>query len=145
MSIGNVNTTSKFNPFPGLRPFSPHESHLFFGREGQSEEVIYRLAKHKFVAVVGASGSGKSSLMYCGVTPILQSGFIAGTSWRVITARPGNSPIENMAKALVAADKIDRYENTQYREAIFSAVLRSSSAGLAEGLGLELRAKTDEP
>ncbi|HAN79372.1 MAG TPA: hypothetical protein DCQ31_17195 [Bacteroidales bacterium] len=134
MSIGNVNTTSKFNPFPGLRPFSPHESHLFFGREGQSEEVIYRLAKHKFVAVVGASGSGKSSLMYCGVTPILQSGFIAGTSWRVITARPGNSPIENMAKALVAADKIDRYENTQYREAIFSAVLRSSSAGLAEAV-----------
>ena len=43
------------NPFPGLRPFGIEESHLFFGREGQSEEVLTKLSKNKFVAVIGAS------------------------------------------------------------------------------------------
>ena len=50
------------NPFPGLRPFTFDESHLFFGREGQSDEVLLNLAQHRFAAVIGASGSGKSSL-----------------------------------------------------------------------------------
>jgi hypothetical protein len=43
------------NPFPGLRPFSIEESHLFFGREGQSEEVLRHLSMNRFVAVIGAS------------------------------------------------------------------------------------------
>ncbi|MDQ3534134.1 MAG: hypothetical protein M3421_00740, partial [Bacteroidota bacterium] len=58
----NVKTLK--NPFPGLRPFGVEESHLFFGREGQSDEVLNRLRHNRFVAVVGTSGSGKSSLMY---------------------------------------------------------------------------------
>ena len=68
------------NPFPGLRPFTFEESHLFFGREGQSDEVLLNLAKHRFVAVIGASGSGKSSLMYCGLIPILFGGFMTATN-----------------------------------------------------------------
>ena len=72
------NTTSPtgdlFNPFPGLRPFTREESHLFFGREGQSKSVLTSLEKHNFVAVIGASGSGKSSLIYCGVIPDLIGG-----------------------------------------------------------------------
>src|ERR1700752_3923694 len=63
------------NPFPGLRPFEVEESHLFFGREGQSDEVLMKLTENKFVAVIGASGSGKSSFLYCGVIPILYGGF----------------------------------------------------------------------
>jgi ABC-type multidrug transport system fused ATPase/permease subunit len=63
------------NPFPGLRPFTFDESHLFFGREGQSDEVQLNLAQHRFTAVIGASGSGKSSLMNCGLIPILYGGF----------------------------------------------------------------------
>ena len=57
------------NPFPGLRPFKIEESHLFFGREGQSDEVLLKLSKHRFVSVIGPSGSGKSSFIYCGVLP----------------------------------------------------------------------------
>ena len=45
----------KFNPFPGLRPFTVEESHLFFGREGQSDEVLKKLAANRFTAVIGAS------------------------------------------------------------------------------------------
>ncbi len=125
------------NPFPGLRPFGIEESHLFFGREGQSEEVLRQLSEHRFVAVIGASGSGKSSLMYCGLVPILHGGFItkAGSRWQIITTRPGNNPIENMARSIagsgkaVAGDKLDEKEVS-----IASAILRRSSMGLTESL-----------
>ena len=50
-----------FNPFVGLRPFDEHEGYLFFGRDGQSDELVKRLGKTRFLAVVGVSGSGKSS------------------------------------------------------------------------------------
>ena len=43
-----------FNPFPGLRPFAPEESDLFFGREEESEEVLGKLMKNRFVTVIGA-------------------------------------------------------------------------------------------
>ena len=95
-------TLSITNPFPGLRPFTVEESHLFFGREGQSEIVLEYLAKNHFAAVTGASGSGKSSLIYCGLIPTLYGGFITNTGsyWKIIAVRPGNSPIENLAEAL---------------------------------------------
>jgi hypothetical protein len=60
-------TLTLANPFPGLRAFSTDESHLFFGREGQCEIVLQYLALNRFAAVTGASGSGKSSLIYCGL------------------------------------------------------------------------------
>ncbi len=50
--------TERFNPFPGLRPFEQAESYLFFGRQIQTEEVLRRLSRHRFLAVVGSSGSG---------------------------------------------------------------------------------------
>ena len=48
------------NPFPGLRPFREEEEHLFFGREGQIDAIVDKLAAKRFLAVVGTSGSGKS-------------------------------------------------------------------------------------
>ena len=60
------------NPFPGLRSFEYQENHLFFGREGQCEEMILKLDKTHFLAVVGMSGSGKSSLVRAGLWPALR-------------------------------------------------------------------------
>ncbi len=54
---------NRFNPFVGLRPFEAHENYLFFGRDGQSDELLRRLRKNRFLVVVGTSGSGKSSLV----------------------------------------------------------------------------------
>jgi hypothetical protein len=128
-----------FNPFPGLRPFSVDESHLFFGREGQSDEILKKLADNRFVAVIGASGSGKSSLMFCGLVPILHGGFIAkaGSNWRVVTTRPGVGPIDNLAAALVKSDISEANateEEKEVRRSIASAVLRSSSLGLIDAV-----------
>jgi WD40 repeat protein len=128
-----------YNPFPGLRPFGVEESHLFFGREGQSDEVLMKLAKNRFIAVLGASGSGKSSLMYCGVIPILYGGFMAqaGSNWKIIVTRPGSGPIDNLAESLLVKDRNythDDEEGKKIRRTITSTVLRSSSLGLIESV-----------
>ncbi|HZX72906.1 MAG TPA: hypothetical protein VFE57_00685, partial [Cyclobacteriaceae bacterium] len=92
---GTTSTLDTSNPFPGLRPFKIEESHLFFGREGQSDEVLLKLSKSRFVGVIGPSGSGKSSFIYCGVLPILYGGFLTDSSpsWEVVVTRPGAGPI----------------------------------------------------
>src|SRR5271168_2299951 len=92
------------NPFPGLRPFREEEEYLFFGRERQVDVMVDKLAARRFLAVVGTSGSGKSSLVNCGLRPALHRGYMtsAGASWRMATFRPGNDPIGASAKALAA-------------------------------------------
>ncbi len=89
------------NPFPGLRPFEFEESLLFFGRDGQSEQLIRKLSATRFLAVVGTSGSGKSSLVRAGLLPALFGGFMmsAGSDWRMAITRPTNDPIGSRARA----------------------------------------------
>jgi WD40 repeat protein/energy-coupling factor transporter ATP-binding protein EcfA2 len=127
------------NPFPGLRPFKIEESHLFFGREGQSDEVLLKLSKNRFVGIIGPSGSGKSSFIYCGVMPILYGGFLtdASPNWEVIVTRPGAGPIDNLAEALLKNSR--EYQDAETEEkkikrTIFSTLLRSSSLGLVEAI-----------
>ena len=125
------------NPFPGLRPFTINECHLFFGREGQVDEILLKLSQHRFITVMGYSGSGKSSLMFCGLVPVLFGGFMTqtGPHWQVVTIRPGNSPIDNLANAVVNGllqqGRIDE-KDQQIHKAIFSSVLRSGPEGLVE-------------
>ncbi|MDA3891497.1 MAG: hypothetical protein PF517_07500 [Salinivirgaceae bacterium] len=129
------NAEDIFNPFPGLRPFSTDESHLFFGREGQSQEVLKFLAKNRFVGLLGTSGSGKSSLMYCGVIPIMQGGFItkAGADWNIITCRPGQNPIKNLANSL--SSHFNKSEDsTKLHKEYINTTLSASSLGLVEVL-----------
>ena len=64
------------NPFPGLRPFEADEEHLFFGREPDIDDLLRKLRTSRFVAVVGTSGSGKSSLVRSGLIPSLYSGLM---------------------------------------------------------------------
>ena len=90
------------NPYPGLRPFHADEAHLFFGRESQVDTMVDKLAATRFLAVVGTSGCGKSSLVNCGLRPALQRGLMAGagSSWRIATCRPGADPIGELAQTL---------------------------------------------
>lgn len=127
------------NPFPGLRPFKIDESHLFFGREGQSDEVLLKLSKSRFVGVIGPSGSGKSSFIYCGVLPILYGGFLtdASPNWEVIVTRPGSSPIDNLSESLLKTAKdynLADTEDKKIKRTIVSTLLRSSSLGLVEAI-----------
>jgi hypothetical protein len=98
----NTATPENKNPFPGLRPFREHEEYLFFGRENQVDAMVDKLGATHFLAVVGTSGSGKSSLVNCGLRPALHGGLMAraGTSWRMAQFRPGNDPMRELARAL---------------------------------------------
>ncbi len=141
-------TADRNNPFPGLRPFKIEESHLFFGREGQSDEVLLKLSKNRFVGVIGPSGSGKSSFIYCGVLPILYGGFLTDTSpnWEVIITRPGAGPIDNLAESLLSKDPkyiTSDAEEKKIKRTIITTLLRSSSIGLVESI-LQLRRSEDK-
>lgn len=125
------------NPFPGLRPFTMEECFLFFGREGQVDEILLKLSAHRSVAVMGYSGSGKSSLMSCGLLPVLYGGFVTETGpfWSILATRPGNSPISNLAESilhyLVQSKRIEE-EDKHIHRAIINSVLRSGPDGLVE-------------
>jgi hypothetical protein len=95
-------TAALEQPYPGLRAFEPHESFLFFGREAHTEELLLRLSRNRFLAVVGASGGGKSSLVRAGLLPALHRGHLVGSTsrWRIALMRPGGAPIEFLALAL---------------------------------------------
>jgi len=103
-------------PYPGLRPFLDYEEILLFGRERQVREVLARLRETQFVAVIGGSGSGKSSLILAGVVPELRSFGIpgAGDFWVPMVCTPGtnaspgdqaqrlNTPITRLARKFAA-------------------------------------------
>ncbi|MDF1698848.1 MAG: hypothetical protein P1U56_23545 [Saprospiraceae bacterium] len=123
------------NPFPGLRSFEEDESHLFFGREVQIDDLLKKLRTKKFIAVLGTSGSGKSSVVKSGLIPSLYSGFMsgAGSGWRTTTFKPGNDPIGNLARSL-SKDVIYEEENNGFigTERIVEKTLRRSNRGIIE-------------
>ncbi len=90
------------NPFPGLRPFGVEESDLYFGRSVQVDDVIQKLNVHRFVAILGYSGSGKSSLVRAGLIPTLRKRSLEG-EWQIMVTRPGTMPVANLAEVLLGA------------------------------------------
>ncbi|MCP4690265.1 MAG: ATP-binding protein, partial [Desulfobacterales bacterium] len=130
------------NPYPGLRPFESDEDYLFFGREGQANDLLMRLRRFRFAAVVGSSGCGKSSLVKAGLIPALHGGGMAGPgkSWRTALFRPGHNPLHQMAMALnrsgVPGEPCDKDDDEFLRIAIAEAALRRSSRGLNEAVRL---------
>jgi len=92
-------------PYPGLRPFEREEADVFFGRERHVDAMVDRLAHHRFLAVTGTSGSGKSSLVRAGLLEALEAGLLAkaGPRWRFAILRPGDHPMSALAAALLEA------------------------------------------
>ena len=132
-----VQASTRTNPFPGLRPFELDEEHLFFGREGQADELLVRLSRTHFLGVVGTSGSGKSSLVRAGLLPSLYSGFLADASsgWRVAILRPGNAPMRNLAEALNDPEVFGEHpasDEAVIRTALTESTLRRGTLGLVE-------------
>lgn len=123
------------HPYPGLRPFARDEADIFFGRQEQISQLLAKLAANRFVTILGNSGSGKSSLVQAGLIPALEAGMLpsAGSRWVSITMRPGNSPIENLAKALLATPQTGQIWS-RYTDAseLLTAVLRRGPDGIRE-------------
>jgi hypothetical protein len=90
-------------PYPGLRSFRRDETPIFFGREDCIHSLVDRLAATRFLAVLGSSGTGKSSIVKTGLLEALEIGLLekAGARWRIIDFRPGGTPLTNLARELL--------------------------------------------
>jgi basic membrane lipoprotein Med (substrate-binding protein (PBP1-ABC) superfamily)/DNA-binding SARP family transcriptional activator len=94
---------SAVNPFKGLRPFSEDDAAMFFGRERLVAEVVRHIADDtRLVALVGPSGSGKSSVVRAGVIPTIRKGGPSGDeAWLVAQMVPGSHPFAEAEVALL--------------------------------------------
>ena len=114
-------------PFPGLRSFELHafddemdgeekgkvgDEPLFFGRDDHIDEMVSIMARERFLAVLGVSGSGKSSLVNCGFLPALHGGYMtsAGPYWKIARFSPQSDPIGNLNSAL---ERVGVYGTTE--------------------------------
>ena len=96
-------------PYKGLASFEEEDARLFFGRERLVGELAARTVGAGLLAVLGASGSGKSSVIAAGLLPSLGAGLLPGSErWRSLVTRPGEHPLAAL-DALSISDK-DRDE-----------------------------------
>ncbi|MDC5698553.1 BTAD domain-containing putative transcriptional regulator [Intrasporangium calvum] len=95
-------------PWPGLQPYGQDEARFFAGRERLVAELVARLATTRLLAVVGASGTGKSSLVQAGLVPALEAGVLPGSaSWVRLTMRPGSAPLRELARVALGGRQVD--------------------------------------
>jgi energy-coupling factor transporter ATP-binding protein EcfA2 len=126
------------SPYPGLEPFTPEDAAVFLGRDHEVDRLLELLqptlqrGAGRFVAVVGPSGSGKSSLLRAGLLPRLER---LQRRWIVLPAlRPGQHPTRNLAHSLVQA--FASYGSTR-SPAELATLLDRGAGGLVE-LAVEL-------
>ena len=98
------------NPFKGLRAFSEADSNNFFGRDNLVHDLLSRIGESnngrqdlgRFLAVVGPSGSGKSSVVKAGLLPALRQGGVPSSEgWFITDMMPGTKPMAELAAALL--------------------------------------------
>ena len=91
-------------PYPGMVPFRQEDARFFHGRDEEIQKLLTLIRHNHFLIVIGSSGSGKSSLVTAGLLPKLDDprNFARGT-WRVITMRPGATPIEELSRTIPGA------------------------------------------
>jgi hypothetical protein len=89
-------------PYRGLDAFHSTDRPFFFGRQRLVEQLLDHLRRDHLLAVIGSSGSGKSSLVLAGLVPALQAGALPGSgAWRYLPPlTPGSDPLASLARAV---------------------------------------------
>lgn len=120
------------NPYKGLRPFKAADSRDFFGRESLVEKLLDRFREMgelaRFLAVLGPSGSGKSSLLSAGLVPAIWAGKLPGSErWFVVEMAPGARPMDELEVALtrIAAEQAGNLHTHLHRDS--NGLLRAAS------------------
>ena len=116
----------KKNPYPGLRPFTEDESIFFKGRDLHIKQIIKQLEKKKITIITGASGDGKSSLVYAGVIPNARAGFFHAeyNNWLICDFRPERTPLSNLAKTLAKNLKYTKDQVEHELSLGFSSIIK---------------------
>ena len=127
--------TSHRNPYKGLAAFCQHDAPDFFGRSDEIKRLVVVVGENRLSAVVGPSGSGKSSLTLAGLLPALAAGAVPGSeTWISMRAVPGGYPFDELATALGAL-------STEPLSALATELASADGKGLlrvAKRLGQEL-------
>ncbi len=137
MSTDSTRSDTPACPYPGLRPFTSNEADRFFGRGRQEEEMLAKLEERRFMAVVGVSGCGKSSLVRAGLIPAIEQGYLSSDAenWRIAQMRPGGGPYGRLGEALLQPEALGPERGSGPRARAFvEAVLRRGSLGLVQAV-----------
>ena len=96
-------------PYPGLRPFTEEESIFFKGRDVHIRMMAKLLETKKMAFITGASGDGKSSMVYAGLLPFIRAGFLkAGfNKWIIADFKPQRNPLKSLCEALSRETLLD--------------------------------------
>ncbi|MBE9069180.1 caspase family protein [Leptolyngbya cf. ectocarpi LEGE 11479] len=109
-------------PYVGLNAFTEDDARFFFGRDHLTQQLIEGISHQAFLAVVGASGSGKSSVVQAGLMARLRQGHDIPNSenWQLYSCRPGNRPLTALAQCLVepGTSREQQYQQQQQLEGI---------------------------
>ena len=123
------------NPYRGLQPFGEADARYFFGRATLTRQLVERLAEltegARFLAVVGPSGSGKSSVISAGLLPALRRGAVPRSErWYVLQLAPGTNPLVDLGLGLlgIASESLPN----------LMTILRSGENGLLDVAALVL-------
>ena len=99
-------------PYRGLETFDVNDAGFFFGRERDIQRLLEKLKATRFLAVLGASGSGKSSLVRAGLIPALKDGELPQSKqWKVCVFKPGSRPLTTLTAHVL--DLCPRQETMQ--------------------------------
>lgn len=134
--LGRQNSTEKLlivtteiynqHPYKGLAAFKEQDNKYFCGRDAISAEIVEKLATKNFLALIGASGSGKSSLVFAGVLPKIRK----QGNWIICSFRPQNNPFMGLANVFIPLLYQDKLEQAKKREE-FSKGLQAGDFSLA--------------
>jgi len=126
------------SPYRGLAPFRPQDAANYFGREPDIADLAAAVARQPLLAVVGPSGSGKSSLLQAGLLPALAAEPGPAGPWLTASFRPGARPFHQLARALLdhwPLDDLDRLARTPK----LAAALAAEEITLADAAAETLR------
>jgi hypothetical protein len=130
------------NPYRGLSAFRDQDADNYFGREPDIDDVVALVERQPLIAVVGPSGSGKSSLVFAGVLPALrrQVAERGADPWLAASFRPLGRPFEQLAEALIEHWSLsDTVRITERRK--LAAALAAGDVTLMDAVGETLRKK----
>ena len=123
--VGLPDPRASVCPYRGLEPFREADEHFFVGREAFVHTLLEKIGQRPLVGVVGASGSGKSSVVLAGLVPALRRR-ADGRVWEIVVMRPGPHPLRQLAAAFLPPD-------TNLEEFDRIAVLKKRAEQLTSG------------
>ena len=92
-------------PYPGMKTFNEEDSENFWGRDNEIDRMLRQLDNFPFLAIIGRSGIGKSSLVFAGLIPALKKSARFPGRWIIKTMRPGSTPVKTLEETLGGSSK----------------------------------------